>query len=409
MLPTIVPVNFFLLIFFISNNCNNIASGESIHSTQNKPSDSPLIKLILPEEKPANTYDSLIFQSVKTIQSSSGTKSVVFSKNMRFLYAMNLEGMSVMEFSQSTKEITRIFKFKQTPGTGWDYDTDSPIPSFEEKPVEAHLSNNDSILWVSLHNAEGIVPIHLFGDIAVGRKTGQQSDKLIYLQDPRGNTIDSFYVPLIKTGKTPKVISCTSDDRYLLVSNWHSYNVSVLAINAYQYPYATRITDIKVPHIPRGIVIDETNNKSYVAIMGGSSLSVIDNKNWTYEREMPVDTNPRHILQDRKSRLFVSYNRTAKIGCVDPSTGQTLFSVSTAAQPRSMILSNDQSYLFVTCYSANKLMIFKIFDDHFQLMSELDCEGHPVGVDVYEEVDRTEIWVCSYSTGTISVYDFLKK
>lgn len=355
-----------------------------------------------------NPYDSLIFEGVQQLKSSFGTKSVVFSKSMRMLYAMNLEGMSVFEFSQKSKEVTRIFKFRQTPGTGWDYDTDRPIKSFEEKPVEAFLSHQDSILWVSLHNAEGIVPIHLHQAMQM-KQPKSATDKLIYIQDPKGKTLDSFYVPLIKTGKTPKVIACTKDNRFLLVSNWHSLDVSVLDMMANQYPYGKVRTNIAVPGIPRGIVIDEENQKSYVAIMGGSTLVELDNNTWSKTREIHVGSNPRHVLQDKNSRLFVSFNKTAQVGCIDPKTGNILFKANTASQPRSMILSKNDAFLFVTCYSGNKLMVFKISDTSFVPVAEFDCEGNPVGVDVFEDEAYTEVWVCAYGTGLISVYRFKKK
>jgi hypothetical protein len=349
--------------------------------------------------------DSLKFIQTENLKASGGTKSVVFSKNMEFLYAMNLEGMSVMECDQKSRQIKRIFKFKATPGTGWDYDSNKPISSYEEKPVEAFLSHHDSILWVSLHNAEGIVPIHLYD---YQHKPMAKSDKCVYVQDADGKNMDTIYVPIIKTGKTPKVIACTSDDRFLLVSNWHSYNVSVLEMNGGKYPYAQLKTNIAVPSIPRGMVIDEKTNKTYVAIMGGSTISVIDNKTWTLSGEIKVASNPRHILQDNTARLFVSFNSLAKVGCVNPANGETLFTTNTAAQPRTMALSKDNAYLFVTCYQGNELQVFKIMADRFVLVNKISCPGKPVGVDIYENNDAIEAWVCSYDTGIISVNRFKK-
>ncbi len=349
--------------------------------------------------------DSLRYIETEKLKASEGTKSVVFSKNMEFLYAMNLEGMSVMECSQKTRQVKRIFKFKATPGTGWDYDSNKPISSYEEKPVEAFLSHHDSILWVSLHNAEGIVPIHLYD---YQHKPMAKSDKCVYVQDADGRNMDTIYVPIIKTGKTPKVIACTSDDRFLLVSNWHSYNVSVLEMNGGKYPYAQLKTNIAVPSIPRGMVIDEKTNKTYVAIMGGSTISVIDNKTWTLSGEIKVASNPRHILQDKTSKLFVSFNSLAKVGCVNPINGETMFTATTAAQPRTMALSKDNAYLFVTCYQGNELQVFKIYDDHFELTNKISCTGKPVGVDIYENNDYIEAWVCSYDSGIISVNRFKK-
>ena len=114
----------------------------------------------------------------------------------------------------------------------------------------------------------------------INNKSGQ---KKLPLFIPGSIQKDSFYVPLIKTGKTPKIISRTADSKYLLVSNWHSYNVSVLEINKDEYPYGKVISTIPVSAIPRGIVVDDKNNRSYVAIMGGASIAVINNTVWMKE------------------------------------------------------------------------------------------------------------------------------
>ena len=129
-------------------------------------------------------------------------------------------------------------------------------------------------------------------------------------------------MPLIKTGKTPKIISKTADSKYLLVSNWHSYNVSVLETNINEYPFAKVMSTIPVSAIPRGIVVDDKNNRSYVAIMGGASIAVINNTVWMKENDMNVASNPRHIVMDTSGHLFVSYNRLAKLACIDADIRQ---------------------------------------------------------------------------------------
>ena len=114
-------------------------------------------------------YSNIKYEKKELLSAAPGTKSVLFNNNGSKLYAMNLEGMSIAEFDQPTRKILRNFKFKPTKGQGWDYETDKPISSYEEKPVEACLSHNDKILWVSLHNAEGIVPIRI-DSISFGAK-----------------------------------------------------------------------------------------------------------------------------------------------------------------------------------------------------------------------------------------------
>jgi DNA-binding beta-propeller fold protein YncE len=376
-----------------------VADADTILSSSTEDTTSPVL----------NSYSSLEYNKVELLQAAPGTKSVLFNSNSSKLYAMNLEGMSIYEFDQATKKVIREFKFRPTKGTGWDYVKEKPIPSYEEKPVEACLSHDDKILWVSLHNAEGIVPIRIDSLDANRNDAGKQAVKKITVVYPGGKQKDSFNVPLIKTGKTPKIISRTANSKYLLVSNWHSYNVSVLEINKDQYPFGKVISTVPVSSIPRGIVVDDKANRSFVAIMGGATITVINNTAWMKEKDINVESNPRHIVMDTSDHLFVSYNKLAKVACIDAETGNTLFTAPTHAQPRTIILSKNHRFLFVTCYSSDFVEVFKINDNSFQKIASLPCKGHPVGVDVFEDNDKLEAWVCSYSNGSISVFSFNKK
>jgi DNA-binding beta-propeller fold protein YncE len=354
-------------------------------------------------------YSDIVYEKTELLKAAPGTKSVLFNSAGSRLYAMNLEGMSIYEFDQPSRKVVREFKFKPTKGTGWDYTTDKPIPSYEEKPVEACLSHDDKLLWVSLHNAEGIVPIRVDDLTANKLPADTHSFKKIYVSYPGKTARDTFQVPLIKTGKTPKVISRTADNRHLLVSNWHSYTVSVLEMDTSRFP-AARLTDtLRVVAIPRGVAVDDKRKKSYVAIMGGSIIDVINNETWEKEQPIQVISNPRHLVIDSAGRLFISYNKLAKIACVEPSTGETLFTAETHAQPRTIILSKNHRFLFVTCYSSDFIDVYKIKETQFEKVASLPCKGHPVGVDIFEDDSKLEAWVCSYTNGSISVFSFRKK
>jgi DNA-binding beta-propeller fold protein YncE len=358
---------------------------------------------------PAPEYSELEFEKQELLKAAPGTKSVIFNSTGSRLYAMNLEGMSVYEFDQSTRKITREFKFRPTRGMGWDYTHNKPINSYQEKPVEACFSHADKILWVSLHNAGGIVPILVDTIIKDIRATREQLVKPVTVVYPGSSMTDSFNVPLIKTGKTPKVISRTADDRYLLVSNWHSNNVSVLELNKDVYPFGKVISTIPVSAIPRGIAVDDKNKKSYVAIMGGASLAVINNDTWEQDTSIEVASNPRHIVMDTSGHLFVSYNSLGTIACLDAESGRSLFTVRTHAQPRTIVLSKNHKFIFVTCYSSDMVDVYKINEDNFTKVASLSCPGRPVGVDIFEDESKLEAWVCSYSSGSITVYSFKKK
>lgn len=364
----------------------------------------------VPSKPALKSYTDIEYEKKETLTAASGTKSVVFNSAGTKLYAMNLEGMSVYEFDQATRKLTREFKFTPTRGTGWDYNRSRPIASFQEKPVEACLSHDDQILWVSLHNAEGIIPIWL-NDFSKNRKSNdpEQKTKPVTVIYPGSDKKDSFHVPLIETGKTPKVIARTADSKYLLVSNWHSRNSSVLELNKTEYPYGKVISTVPATAIPRGIAVDDKNKKSYVTIMGGASIAVIDNNTWESDGTLNVLSNPRHIVMDTSGHLFVSYNSLGMVACLDASTGESLFTAKTHAQPRTIILSKNYKFIFVTCYSSDYVDVYKINEDNFEKVASLSCSGHPVGVDIFEDDDKLEAWVCSYSNGRITIYTFKKK
>jgi len=396
-----------IVLFFVTAACQSAGNSNKANS------DSLAYQLakkdtVLPI--PLNPYDDLKYKDREVLAAAPGTKSVIFNSSGTKLYAMNLEGMSVYEFDQSSRKITREFKFTPTRGTGWDYNKSRPIASFQEKPVEACFSHGDKILWVSLHNAEGIVPIWVddFAKAYSNPIAGQRTKPVTVIY-PGNSKRDSFNTPLIETGKTPKVINQTADSKYLLVSNWHSRTVSVLELNKDVYPFGKVISTIPVSAIPRGIAVDNINKRSYIAIMGGASLAVLNNDTWKSENILNVASSPRHLVMDTSGHLFVSYNSLGKIACLDAATGKTLFTASTHAQPRTIVLSKNHKFIFVTCYTADIVDVYKINEDSFTKIASLPCGGHPVGVDIFEDNEKLEAWVCSYSSGSISIYSFKKK
>jgi len=405
----------FITLFFITTGCQNagIKSDpvkDSLAREVLRKYSTPFKKDTVPESSGLKPYSFLEYEKKEVLTAAGGTKSVIFNSKGSKLYAMNLEGMSIYEFDQVSRKIIREFKFTPTKGTGWDYDKSRPISSYQEKPVEACLSHGDEILWVSLHNAEGIVPIWL-NDFSKNKRSDIAGQKekpvtVIYLGAEKN---DKFFVPLIETGKTPKVIAKTWDDKYLLVTNWHSHNTSVLALNKDEYPYGKVIGTVAASAIPRGVVIDDKNNKSFIAIMGGASLSVINNNTWEIERELKVLSNPRHVVMDSSGHLFVSYNKLGMVACLDATTGKSLFTAKTHAQPRTIVLSKNHKFLFVTCYSSDFVDVYKINDDNFEKVASLPCSGHPVGVDIFENDEELEAWVCSYSNGRITIFTFKKQ
>lgn len=364
--------------------------------------------VVRPMPDKVKTYSRLVFEQSQILRSSFGVKSVLFNSDGTNLYALNLEAMSIYEFSQARKKIVREIIFSPTKARGIDYLLRKPLSSFAEKPVEACLSHHDKILWVSLHNAGGVVPIFLDSLLLRRPPDFLTRNKLAYVTDFETQTKDTIELPLIRTGKTPKVIAATADNNYLLVSNWSSRTVSVLKINDTLPPYGKKIATIATPATPRGITIIDKDQKSYVGIMGNNTIAVINNKKWKIEKTFVVPLNPRHLIADTAGHLFVSFNALSKIACIDAKTGKVLFTARTHPQPRTIALSKNQRFLFVTCYAGNSVDVFKINRQSFSKIYSLKCTGKPVGIAIYEDDNKLEAWVCNYMAGNLKVFTFRK-
>jgi 6-phosphogluconolactonase (cycloisomerase 2 family) len=357
---------------------------------------------------------SLKLLKSETITTGVGVKSVLMHPSGKTVYSINLEDMSVHEFDRLNRRTVRILKFVATPGTGFDYTNKKWVSSFEEKPVESHLTHDGRFLWISLHNASGVAVWDLqgSGDTCVaGRPYKEahvhgttQSDSEespdMQSQGPKGRKIRLLF---IKTGKTPKVITSSSDGRYLFVANWHSDSVSVLQIDSPEPKDWSVVRTLASGRIPRGLSVSRDSKYLYVADMGGSVMTVYDLSTFSKAREINVGRNPRHIVDDG-SHMYVSLNQTAKLVSVSVAKGVIDASADTCKSPRTIALGANRSIAFVVCYHSDRLQAFAVPD--LNLMNSWESPGHPVGVDTWEDGPALEVWVANYMAGTIKVFSF---
>lgn len=358
---------------------------------------------LLTSDEPVTPRYSLHFSNLHFIPCSAGIQSVVLNNEQSKAYGISLEQMTIQEFDQGGKTITRDFRFKPTRGMGWNYTSNTQIPSWQEKPVNAVFKSNDQTMWVSLHNAGGVV--ELAPDTLIQSRA--QSKKRLYIHNYATTITDTVDVPLIRTGRTPKALNLINDGKQLLVSNWHSKSLSVL--NTAAAPHARNIRTIPVYGTPRCIAVDERNNKSFVSFAGSSRISVINNKTWKIEKRILLEDTPRSMTIDTSGRLFVSFTASGEVACIDPQTGKSLYKAYTHAEPRAIALSKDQRFLFVACSSGNMLDVFEISDTGLKRKFSLECTGNPSGIALAETEAKVEVWIPTSQEDTLKVFTFTKK
>jgi YVTN family beta-propeller protein len=337
---------------------------------------------------------------LKTFEGAGAPKSVEISPDGSYAAIMNLEGMDFWLISTVTLEIIKKAQFSRTPAQGWDYKNRAPVQSYAQKPVESAFSENGRLLWISLHNAEGITVYDTEETLAVPDQT--PCERLRITDYVNQGSYEQRIIK-IKTGKTPKIIRVTPDGRYALVANWHSSSVSVVDTQQYK-----TIKDIRLGgnkgYIPRGIAISSDSQRAYVANMGGGTISVIDLTTLEVIDDIPATANPRHIILAKDQRtMYISDNILGKILAFDVIAKKTMREVSVGKMARTIALSPDERYLFGVSHDEGKLVV--VDTASFEIIYKKDFP-FPMGLAVTP--DGKQLWVTSYRMGIIEVYEILE-
>jgi YVTN family beta-propeller protein len=197
-------------------------------------------------------------------------------------------------------------------------------------------------------------------------------------------------------GMVPKYVAVTPDDRYVLVSNWCSYDLSIL-----DHDTLHEVRRIHLGAYPRGIAIDGGSHVAYVAVMGSFDVARIDLSTFAVSWFRGVGNSPRHLVLSADGRhLFVTLNGNNRVVSVDTATGQVVARTATGTQPRSMAISSDGRALYVVNYGSNTVSVLRSSD--LGVVSTFPVPDHPIGI-AYEPTHH-RIWVACYS-GAILVYD----
>jgi YVTN family beta-propeller protein len=199
-----------------------------------------------------------------------------------------------------------------------------------------------------------------------------------------------------QVGMVPKYVAVTPDDKYVLTTNWCSYDMSVT-----DYKTLKELRRVPLGAYPRGIAVDSTGRNAYVAVMGSRDIARVDLRTFAVSWFRNIGTSPRHlVLSPDDSRLYVTLNGDGRVAAIDTSTGQVVGAVATGSQPRSMTISDDGRALYVVNYSSNTMSVLRASD--LGIVKTIAVGSNPIGI-AYEPVAH-RLWVASYA-GEILVYD----
>jgi YVTN family beta-propeller protein len=203
--------------------------------------------------------------------------------------------------------------------------------------------------------------------------------------------IDAVY----PVGSVPKVVQVTPDNKYVLVSNWCSYTVTVISVET-----GKRIKDIKIGRYPRGIEISEDSQFAYIAEMGGSNIHRIDLNDFS-KTLIPIGVNPRALeLSPDGKFLYATLNSSGKVIAWNLLKNRAFKSVKTGDAARSLALSSDGTALFVVNFFSNT--VSKVRTSDMKVLQTIKVCNEPIGISYDTSTNRT--WVACYG-GSLKVFE----
>jgi YVTN family beta-propeller protein len=366
------------------------ATGSTVPAAATLPEPPPTTTTTAPARPPSSSLQ-LVKTTTITADQSTGPlspKSIVAS-GTGVVYAQNMiYNHSVTAFDADGNHLATIPDRVDLADYGI---AGHPPGSVQGGPVELAFSPDRTKAYTSNYSMYG-PGFARPGDDTCSPSSGYDSS-FVYRIDVATHTIDQ----VIPVGSVPKYVATTPDGRFVLVTNWCTYDLSVIDAAA---GLEVRRLPLEGAY-PRGIAVSPDSRTAYVAIMGGSDLVTVDLATFATERIGNVGRGPRHVvISPDGAFLYVTLNKDGQIVKVDAATGAVVAKVATGSAPRSMDIAADGESLYVVNYESST--VSKVTTADMVEVQELATGHHPIGITYDPGTGR--VWVACYG-GEIEVFD----
>lgn len=323
---------------------------------------------------------------VKTITGTISPKSVrssgnglVSAHNMMYSHSVTIYDAKTFELIKTVPDSVQLSKYGYSKYTSL----------FKGAPVEGSYSPDGKYLYVTNYAMYGK------GYNREGHDTcspaSHYDTSFLYRINLANYEIDNVY----PVGSVPKVVEVTPDNKYILVSNWCSYDLKVISVATQKV-----VKTIKIGRYPRGIAVSNDSKKAYVAEMGGSRIHVVNLDDFTISY-IPIGVTPRAIvLSPDNSMLYVTLNLSGKVASWDLVANKAGKTVKTGQAARSLAISSDGTALFVVNFVSDT--VSKLRTSDMKIMQTIKVCNEPIGITYDSPTSRT--WIACYG-GSIKVFD----
>ena len=178
-------------------------------------------------------------------------------------------------------------------------------------PVEGAVSPDHRFFYVTNYSMYGTD----FGPEGSDNCRGPAglSPSFVYRVDLKTLAIDG----VAQVGMVPKFITVTPDNRYILVTNWCSFDLSVIDRSTFR-----QVRRIYLGTDPRGIAVNKASTVAYVAVMGSTDIARLDLHTFAVSWFDGVGLSPRQVVLDPTGRyLYATLNGDSRVVKIDTATG----------------------------------------------------------------------------------------
>lgn len=322
---------------------------------------------------------------VETIRGELAPKSVVASGDGLFVAQNMMYRHTVTVYDRDFRLLATIDDRIEPAEWGYDF---APGTTLQGAPVEASFSPDGTKAYVSNYHMYG-------GGYGPEPKDAcprtDRDPSFVYRLDMASLEIDQ----VIRVGTVPKFLAVSPDGERVVVSNWCSYDVSIIDTEA-----GEEIARVDVGRYPRGVVFSPDGATAYVAIMGGDEVVELDIAGARVAASFGLAGSPRHLLVSPDGRfLYATLNKAGQVAKVDLSTRQVTERIATGDAPRSMTISDDGEALYVVNYRSDT--VSKVLTATFEEVQEVPVGQRPIGITYDDDTER--IWVANYA-GSLMVF-----
>ena len=205
----------------------------------------------------------------------------------------------------------------------------------------------------------------------------------------RINTTSLSIDQVIRVGLVPKYVAVSPDDKYVLVTNWCSWTLSIISVAAHRV-----VATLPMPGTPRGIAIDPQSRFAYVAIMGGDVLVRVSLNVLREVGQIYVGSNPRTVVLSPDGHLaYLTLNIPGDVTKVNLATGHIIAVQHIGVLCRSLAISSDGTALYAVSYGSSA--VTELAASNLAVLQTVHVPKDPIGI-TYDPLTH-DVWVSSYS------------